>query len=360
MACKTCGGTKVKKTLAPPVMRMINRGIAQRPELVEEPCPDCTPRPFAYVKPDDHMTGDEWEVLMVAGERMTNHRPMYGGDALIETAERINAAVKAREVKLLSAVVEYLQRVGVDGPIGVTAGLCADVMKLHPDCDAVSGHVACGLAWDLGVEQAKVHDLQLMLEASVDAGRDELVPFLRSIVPTQVRSPWHAANVEDRGTQMVKGPDGQLAKARVRVKTEYLFEADARRLTSKGELRELIGDALEPWQQRLLDRLVDPPLEAGAPSRLTATEVLLRDQERAARDRADAAAYAIAALQPPPPLVVNPAVTDEMIDRAIATFTETGDHGPVLQLAERLGREAAPPEPPAPPATASRRRRGPG
>lgn len=87
-------------------------------------------------------------------------------------AERINAAVDAREGALLGEAARLLlERWSWFFTRAHCDQLAADLVKLHPAGEYVRGDVACGLAFDLGIEKERTRGVwSVLLDDSLSKG----------------------------------------------------------------------------------------------------------------------------------------------------------------------------------------------
>lgn len=240
-------------------------------------CPTVRPKPFARAV-DVLLQGQP--LLLPFGQDEAFDVELAAsapGDQVIEIgtskgeaeaiANMLNRVVAEREAKLLGAVVELIRRHETDGPIfSAVENLCADVMKLHPDGECVSGDVASGLAWDLGAARGMIEgSWGVLLDAMLEVGTKEAAQ-----VAVALATKLGLDLPIDRVAKMM----GALSEH-----------------TQHGELRDVLllagdGDLVRECERRglidfdLLDHLAN----------------------RRAQDNISAAAYAVAALaQPQPP-----------------------------------------------------------
>lgn len=149
MACKTCGGTKT--VMGRTHWRREGEPVSQ--ERNDVPCPECTTQTFAVA-----INGLEVRF----GEGANRYAMLVHDGNGAQHAAAMNAAVEAREHQLRGAAAERIHDAAVmwaalDGRRADTPdweGLAVDMLKLNAaEHGAVSGHVACALAFELGREK---------------------------------------------------------------------------------------------------------------------------------------------------------------------------------------------------------------
>lgn len=131
-------------------------------------------KPLAeVVMHQDH--GDDFPYgIDINGERLLTEGAVVGDD-ITDVATAINkaheAAVEQREAKLRdqlglvrTAVNRAFQRIRERTGGDVVEDLLAISDIVYGHTDAVSGHVACGLAFDIGAEQSKVCAMQAAVD----------------------------------------------------------------------------------------------------------------------------------------------------------------------------------------------------
>lgn len=246
-------------------------------------------KPFAVALPAG-VTVSGGSGRNVSGISIDGGAPWRGPERYVDAQNLvivINAVVEQREANLLGAAAELaMRRHDWFFTRDHGAQFAADLLKLHPSEDMwVPGHVACGLAFDLGAAQWTQLVLQRAAEGLADARGIEVRPFLAAV--TGNRPPMEVFSDDELRAEIERriGPVRDPRKA-------------------VEEMIRRFGVHLDEWQRRILDRLADPPilvpasgppiplepgqlLHVGTPRGMTATEVRLRDEARQAeRERA--------------------------------------------------------------------------
>lgn len=220
--------------------------------------------------------------------------------SLRNAARRMSEAVEQREAKYKVANTALRQSI-VDALVAIEMGhmrrpelpspwsileeaRLKSVRDFNDWDDAVTGDVACGLAFDLGSAQWTQLVLQRVAEGLADARGIEVRPFLAAV--TGNRPPMEAFSDDELSAEIERriGPVRDPRKA-------------------VEEMIRRFGVHLDEWQRRILARLANPMMTVPAaanltgaqldallaehavlvgaePKRLTATEVRLRDEER--------------------------------------------------------------------------------
>jgi hypothetical protein len=131
-------------------------------------------KPFAKVVFSESLGAHELWVGPMVVESELGFEEEWGPNQLQtrrETAATINAAVEAREGALLGEVRGLVEqwRFSHFFTTDHAAAFTAEVMKLQPD-EYVSGDLACGLAFDLGMEQGRTAAFRPLLDMLLETG----------------------------------------------------------------------------------------------------------------------------------------------------------------------------------------------